>query len=108
MPLFVMIKSKQFVVFLPAMEFITLSEKEQEFLCRVRSYVEGDTSRPLFYMDIDALAREVGVNKDDIYAISQTLAKHGLVEVKVAGYLEVVMVKLTPSGDAYVKSIKKR
>lgn len=90
------------------MGFITLAEKEQEFLCRVHSYAEGDVLRPLFYMDIDALAREIGLNKDDVYAISQTLNKHGLIEVKVAGYLEVVMVKLTPSGDAYVKAIKKR
>ncbi len=97
-----------YVAFLPTMTSVTLSKKEEEFLCRVHSYVEGDTSRPLFYMDIDALAREIGSTKDDVYTIAHTLNEHGLIEVKVAGYLEVIMVKLTTSGESYVEAIKRR
>ncbi len=90
------------------MASVTLSEKEEQFLCRVYSYVEGKTSRSLSYMDIDALGREIGASKDDVYAISQKLNKRGLIEIETAGYLEVIMVKLTTSGDAYVKAIKGR
>ncbi len=84
-----------------------LSKKEREFLCKVHRYVQGDVSRPLFYMDINELAREIEVNKDDVYAISQTLKKEGLIDVEVAGYLEVISIRLTPSSSAYVKMLKR-
>ncbi|MGZ7181140.1 MAG: hypothetical protein ACXVJJ_02705 [Halobacteriota archaeon] len=90
------------------MESENLSKGEQEFLCRVHSYVEGDISRPLFYMDIVALAREMDASKDDVYVITQKLRRHGLIEVEVAGYLEVVMVKLTPKGGTLVKELHKQ
>ncbi len=84
----------------------SLSKDEQEFLFKVFTYVEGDISRPLFYMDIDALAREIGASKDDVYAVSQKLEKLGFIESDVAGYLEVTRIVLTPAGDAYVRAIK--
>ncbi len=90
------------------MTSLTLSDKEQKFLYRICSYIEGDISRPLFYMDINALAREMGITKDDVYALAHTLSKRGLIEITVAGYLEVIMVKVTSSGYEYMKVIRRR
>ncbi len=89
------------------MDADTLSKKERDFLCHVNQYVQGDISRRLYYMDIDALAREIDASKDDIYAIAQKLGRYGFIEVKVAGYLEIVMIKLTPNGRAYIGAFRK-
>ncbi len=89
------------------MDADTLSKKERDFLCHVYQYVQGDISRRLYYMDIDALAREIHARKDDIYAIAQKLGRYGFIEVKVAGYLEIVMITLTPDGRAYVEARRK-
>ncbi|MGZ4913122.1 MAG: hypothetical protein ACXV5B_08405 [Halobacteriota archaeon] len=47
-------------------------------------------------------------SKDDVYVITQKLRRHGLVKVEVAGYLEVVMVKLTPKGGTLMKELHKQ
>ncbi len=89
------------------MDADTLSKKERDFLCHVYQYVQGDSSRRLYYMDIDALAREIDASKDDVYAIAQKLGRCGFIEVTVAGYLEIVMIKLTPDGRAHVGALRK-